>query len=148
MQAGFERINTELITARYGNRYTDRNVSSGTTYRYRLGAVDADGEWMSPTVSITVPAVSPELYQNVPNPFNPTTSISFAVPVRSRVMLRVYDVRGRHVKTLLDDVVDGGLRNVVWDGTDNRNNRVGSGVYFYRLRAANTVLTRTMVLLK
>jgi flagellar hook assembly protein FlgD len=63
-------------------------------------------------------------------------------------MLRVYDVRGRHVKTLLDDAVDGGLRNVVWDGTDNRNHRVGSGVYFYQLRVANTVLTRTMVLLK
>jgi len=147
-ETGFERINVEVISANHGNEYADRDVSSGTTYWYRIGAVYDDGEWLSPTVSITVPALSPALYQNVPNPFNPTTSISFAVPARSRVTLRIYDVAGRHVKTLLDDDVDGGVRNVVWDGRDERGNRVGSGVYFYEMRTANTVLTRTMVHLK
>jgi fibronectin type 3 domain-containing protein len=147
-EAGFERINAQLIAADSGNRYTDADVSPGTTYWYRLGAVDGQGEWMSHTVSISVPSVSLKLNQNVPNPFNPTTLISFAVPSRSTVTLRVYDVQGRHVKTLLDDVVDAGVKNVVWDGTDERGNRVGSGVYFYQLKTANKLLTKRMVRLK
>ena len=148
VQVGFERINPVLIPTDAGNTYTDGDVDPGTTYWYRLGAVDTEGEWMSPTVSITVPAMSAVLHQNVPNPFNPATSIAFVAPGRSRVTLRVYDVEGRHVKTLLDEVVEAGPGEVEWDGTDERDNRVGSGVYFYELRAARTVLTRKMVLLK
>jgi hypothetical protein len=147
-ETGFQRINSELISVGRGNTYTDKDVTPGSIYWYCLGAVDGEGEWMSSAVSIAVPSIAAVLKQNVPNPFNPKTLISFAVTARSRVSLRVYDVAGRHVKTLLDDVVDGGARNVTWDGTDERGKPVSSGVYFYRLETANTVLTKTMVRLK
>jgi hypothetical protein len=145
---GFERINPALILPDEGRDYYDPKVSPGKTYWYRLGAIDFEGEWMSQTVSVTVPGALLALHQNVPNPFNPTTSISFVLPERSPVTLAVYDVGGRHVKTLLDAAVEGGIREAVWDGTDERGNRVSSGIYFYRLRVGERTLVKRMLLLK
>ena len=84
-----------------------------------------------------------------PNPFNPTTSIEYAVGERGFVTLRIYDVSGRVVRTLVSDTRDPGKVHVaVWDGRDERGRSVSSGVYFYRLEARNLVQTRKMVLLK
>ena len=70
------------------------------------------------------------LYQNYPNPFNPTTTISFDVPEeRQHVKLTVYDLRGRHVKTLIDSELEPGSHKVVWDGRNELGNTVSSGVY-------------------
>ena len=89
-----------------------------------------------------------ELVQNFPNPFNPTTTMSFFLPEKTRAVLSIYDVEGRLVITLVDDTSDEGLREVVWDGKDANGSQVGSGVYFYRLKAGSQTLTKTMVLLK
>ncbi|MCP4251681.1 MAG: T9SS type A sorting domain-containing protein, partial [bacterium] len=83
-----------------------------------------------------------------PNPFNPSTTISYTLPSRARVHLGVYDVRGRLVATLADDVVAPGPHAVDWDGRNDRGIAVPSGVYFYRLQAGTEGLTRKMVLLK
>jgi hypothetical protein len=147
-ETGFERINGDLISAANRNEYTDGDVSRGRTYWYRLGAVDGDGEWASQIVSITVPIASVALHQNTPNPFNPTTSISYFLPDRSRARLVIYDVEGRYVKSLVDDVVDAGVREVVWNGTDAKGQSVSTGVYFYRLTVGNRSLTKKMLLLK
>ncbi|MEJ2722845.1 MAG: FlgD immunoglobulin-like domain containing protein, partial [bacterium] len=89
------------------------------------------------------------LYQNNPNPFNPSTSIRFDVPSAGAVVtLRIWDVSGRLVRTLVDEIVGGGLQERTWDGKDASGNPVGSGIYFYRLTAGNRTLTRKMVLLK
>jgi spore coat protein A len=89
------------------------------------------------------------LGQCYPNPFNPTTSIDFTVPEEAHVRLDVYDVRGRHVTTLIDHVLDAGRKTAVWDGHDNKGVRVDSGVYFYRMRVAgHQTATRKMVVLK
>jgi hypothetical protein len=88
------------------------------------------------------------LYQNFPNPFNPTTSIPYDVSVRSRVTLAVYDVRGRLVRTLVDGVDAPGHKRVEWDGRDDRGRRVASGVYAFRVQIGGFVAARTMVLLK
>ncbi|MBN2289767.1 MAG: DUF4091 domain-containing protein, partial [Candidatus Glassbacteria bacterium] len=89
------------------------------------------------------------LQQNNPNPFNPSTTITYTVagenPVRAR--LEVYDLRGALVRTLADEDREPGTYHVFWDGTDNSGAAVGSGVYFYRLRAGDFVRTRKMVLL-
>jgi hypothetical protein len=147
-EVGFGRINTSLISADQDNEYVDMDVSPATTYWYRLGAVAVDGEWMSPTVSITVPVLSLTLYQNTPNPFNPTTTISFSLPDRSKATLCIYDVEGRRIRTLVDEVMKEGHQERVWDGRDASGNQVGSGVYFYCLTAGNRTLTKKMVLLK
>jgi hypothetical protein len=145
---GFERVNDELIPADQGNVYVDRGMVTGETYWYRLGAVADDGEWMSQTVSITVPSAALALHQNVPNPFNPSTTISFTLPERARVTLAIYDVGGRLVRTLVDDMVAEGKQERVWDGKDASGSHVSSGVYFYSLTAGDKTLTKKMVLLK
>jgi hypothetical protein len=88
------------------------------------------------------------LYQNHPNPFNPTTTISFTLPERERVTLSIYDVGGRFVRTLIDEIVGEGLQERNWDGRDAQGGEVSSGVYFYRLTAGDKTLTKKMILLK
>jgi hypothetical protein len=94
-------------------------------------------------------AVRPWLSANFPNPFNPTTAIQFRVPAPgSRVRLAVYDLSGRHVRTLVDAYRSGGEHLAVWRGMDDRGRKVGSGVYFYRLEVGDTSIERKMVMLK
>ena len=88
------------------------------------------------------------LYQNVPNPFNPSTSIRYALRAPSDVTLMVFDAAGRRVRTLVDTSMPAGVHDVAWDGFDHRGNRVASGVYFYRLQTGVFTETRKMVLLK
>ena len=94
----------------------------------------------------TVPATA--LEQNVPNPFNPETRISFSTQTSARATLRIFDAAGRLVTTLLDRGLPAGRHDLTWRGTDSRNRSVASGVYFYQLRTEGNVLTRSMVLLK
>ncbi|MBI1805536.1 MAG: T9SS type A sorting domain-containing protein [Ignavibacteria bacterium] len=77
------------------------------------------------------------LEQNYPNPFNPTTVIHYQLPVQSNVALRIYNVLGQEVKTLVDEVQDAGYKSSEWNSTNNFGNLVGSGVYFYRLEATS-----------
>lgn len=89
------------------------------------------------------------LRQNIPNPFNPTTGISYDVPQGgATVSIRIYDVSGRTVRTLVDGWRPGGTHRVTWDGRDAAGNAVSSGVYFYRMAAGSFVEARRMVLLK
>ena len=88
------------------------------------------------------------LDQNRPNPFNPTTRIAFGLAECCRVQLKVYDVAGRLVRVLADDVLAAGAHERVWDGRDSRGLSVASGVYFYRLSAKDFIQTKKMVLLR
>ncbi len=97
--------------------------------------------------SLDVPMVS-VLHQNFPNPFNPTTTFKYGVAVEGRVSIEVYDVRGRLVSTLLDEIVHPGSYQVIWDGTDNGGRRASSGVYLARFKAADKTQMQRMTLLK
>lgn len=88
------------------------------------------------------------LHQNVPNPFNPTTTIRFSVSEESHVQLAVYDVAGRLVRTLVDGIKPANEYAIDWDGLDNDGLAVHSGVYFYRVEAAGYSDVRKMTLLK
>ncbi len=94
-----------------------------------------------------VPAVY-ALSQNYPNPFNPVTTIRYSVKKKGPVALRIYDVAGRLVRTLVDDVKKAGSHSAAWDGSNNEGLEVASGVYFYRIEAGGFVKTKKMVLLK
>jgi hypothetical protein len=88
------------------------------------------------------------LHQNAPNPFNPRTEITFALPQTQSVTLRVYDLTGKVVRTLANGEYPSGIHQVVWQGEDEQGAQVASGVYFYRLTTATGDLTRKMLLLK
>lgn len=89
-----------------------------------------------------------DLFQNYPNPFNPSTEIRFTVRERKHVTLRIYDVSGRLVRTLVDRVKDTGIHSVNWNGRNELGAAVASGVYFYRLDMGQFKRTRKMVLLR
>ncbi len=88
------------------------------------------------------------LHQNYPNPFNPSTTIRFELPRTVDVRLRVYNVKGELVSTLIDKRMSKGQGEVAWNATDDRGRPVSSGVYFYRLSAGDLVRTRKMILLR
>lgn len=89
-----------------------------------------------------------ELNQNFPNPFNPTTTISFSVPDNGNMTLKVYDILGRHVRTLVDGAYSAGNYNIVWDATDMNGDMVSVGVYFYTIQSGNHRVTKRMLFLK
>ncbi len=84
-----------------------------------------------------------ELYQNYPNPFNPSTTINYQLPMDSHVTLKVYDILGREVATLVNEKENAGNYSVKFDGS-----RLASGVYFYRLTAGNFMSTKKLLMLK
>ena len=84
-----------------------------------------------------------------PNPFNPSTTVRFAVPAAGGdVRLAIFDIRGRLVRTLVRGHRDGGMHTAVWNGTDDKGARVSSGMYFVILETGGGVQTRKISLLK
>ena len=88
------------------------------------------------------------LEQNYPNPFNPSTTIEYALKERSRVLLKIYDVVGKEVRTLINEEQTAGVRRAIWDGRNNSGSQVSSGIYFYRIQAGNFVKSMKMILMK
>jgi subtilisin family serine protease len=87
-----------------------------------------------------------KLYQNHPNPFNPSTVISFEIERSAEVKLAVFNILGQKVATIVDGFLSAGRHDIAWDATDDRGHRVASGVYFCRLTADSLSRTRKMLL--
>jgi hypothetical protein len=88
------------------------------------------------------------LYDNFPNPFNPSTTIRFSLSGPAAVSLRIYDAGGRLVRTLVEEPLSAGPHERAWDGADSRGAAVSSGVYLYRLDAGSFTRTRKMILIR
>jgi hypothetical protein len=129
--------------------YRDGTFEHGATYRYRVEYIDGANRCvLFETGDITVPALQFALGQNSPNPFNPATSIGYALPVGGHVCLDVYDVTGRHIRTLVDEFRPKGEHTVCWNGVDGTGTSVSSGVYFYTLSTGKQAASCKMVLLR
>jgi len=129
--------------------YVDKSLDNGVTYSYNLITVDMDGkevvanaEPVSATPMAHVPTVF-ALHQNYPNPFNPVTEIKYDVPKSSHVTLKVYNVLGAEVATLVDGDQKANFYTVSWDAKD-----LASGVYFCTLTTGDFKAVKKMVLLK
>ncbi|MDO9577113.1 MAG: C25 family cysteine peptidase [Candidatus Cloacimonadales bacterium] len=85
---------------------------------------------------------------NYPNPFNPSTTISFALPEDTNVSLSIYNLKGQLLKQLLAESKIAGMYSVMWDGKDSKNTQVSSGVYFYQLETPSKTITKRMLMLK
>jgi hypothetical protein len=130
-------------------------VEDGWLYSYKVTAVDCNGNESAAASPGTVtgddlPRIPNAfaLYQNVPNPFNPTTTIRFDLPRSVHVKLCVYNVKGELISTLVDQRMTEGRKEITWTAKDNRGRAVSSGIYFCRLIAGDFVLTKKMVLLR
>jgi len=88
------------------------------------------------------------LSDNFPNPFNPTTRITFSLSRKSHVRLRIYDVAGRLVRVLIDETRNAGTYGAVWDGKNENGHATASGIYFCRMEADDYERTLKMVLLR
>ena len=126
--------------------FTDRNVASGS-YSYRLRQIDRNGAFRySTNVQVEVGAVPRvfSLSQNYPNPFNPSTTIEFTLPEDGRVTLKIYDIVGREVATLVDgDLKAGFLQQAIFDAS-----RLASGVYFSRLQFKGQAMVKKLLFVK
>jgi hypothetical protein len=143
-----------LVHTTASTSWTD-HAANGWRFDYKVSAVDANGNESSAIGAERVtgrpngPPASYALYPNMPNPFNPSTTIRYDVPAGGGdVTLTVYDVRGRRVRTLVSERRPEGRWRVVWDGVDDRGSRASSGVYFCRLHAGRYEATIKMVLLE
>ncbi|MGD8782636.1 MAG: T9SS type A sorting domain-containing protein [Ignavibacteria bacterium] len=124
--------------------YTDTPVG-GTTFKYRLKQIDFDGAYeYSDAVEVTLGAITEySLEQNYPNPFNPTTTIKYRIPDDRNVELKVYDVLGKEVMTLVNETQQSGVYTVEFNASE-----LASGVYIYRLRAEDYVSVKKLILIK
>ncbi len=88
------------------------------------------------------------LEQNYPNPFNPSTTISYELPQTGKVVLKIYNVLGEVIRTLVNEEQSAGLKSVVWNGTDDTGQVVRTGTYVYELKVAEFSQKRKMVFIK
>ena len=142
--------NSPTTNALYGLSFVDVNNGwavgyNGTIIHTSMGGIVGIEE--KSNITMTIPEKL-TLYNSYPNPFNPITTIQYEIPRIARVTVKIYNILGLEIKTLVNEVQSPGQKSVVWDGTDNQEKSVGSGVYLYQLQAGNVVKTKKMTLVK
>ena len=151
---GFEPSTATLYQAVSVSSWIDPTPNAWGYY-YKVAALDVAGN-ESPAAQVEtasdVPAGAPNhrfaLHNAHPNPFNPRTQIRYSLPADGRVSLVIYDLAGRQVRTLVDEVQGAGAHAVTWDGLNQRGTRVASGVYFYQLQAGSEMDRKRVVMIK
>ncbi len=148
----YSKINSPLPVENFGSAYIDRNNNLVTTlWNYDYPNYYSYGLWFFNENGVTITDVKEQkklpvnysLQQNFPNPFNPTTTISYQIPGTNKVTLKVFDVLGREIANLVDGYKEAGSYDVKFDA-----GKLPSGVYFYRLEVGRFVQTKKMILAK
>ena len=131
-------------TEKQNYAYSDQPDKAGTFY-YRLKQIDIGGGYeYSDIIEADMPVPTKySLQQNFPNPFNPTTEIQYSISQRSNVVLKVYDVLGNEVTTLVNEVKEQGVYTIKFNASN-----LSSGIYFYRIEAGSFTDSRKMILLR
>jgi hypothetical protein len=124
------------------------NSAGDTAYKYVVRAYVHFGTVTGVSQPIELVPSTFTLGNNYPNPFNPSTTIRYSIPITGYVRLRVFDVSGREVASLVNGVQSAGTHVVNWHGTDDGGRTLASGAYFYTLESLGQQITRRMVLLK
>jgi hypothetical protein len=156
MSGPFVQINTDLIIGAGNSQvehdysYEDRQVLAGRTYYYKLVDVGRDGSkgMHGPVQALVQAPTEFSLEQNYPNPFNPTTTIRFNLKESGFVSLIIFNLQGQKIRTLVEDQMNLGLHQVVWDSRDEFDQTVASGVYLYTLQGHGYQITRRMNLIR
>jgi hypothetical protein len=147
---GYIRLenDTALVSAYYADSLINR--AKIDSFVIRADAIEIREAPKPTKFQIQTSEIPKEFYlaQNYPNPFNPSTDIEFSIPIAVNVEIKVYDVLGREVATLINETLQPGKYKVRWNGTDRNGALVSSGVYFYVMKAGKFIQTRKMMLLK
>jgi hypothetical protein len=134
---------TGLIKFAFYNQIEANGIADYTVFFKDIKIESMTAEKDNPIIPIKT-----ELFANYPNPFNPETTIKFAVKNDELVSIDVYNIKGQKVKTLIDDVVKKGEYSIVWNGTDDNGKNVSSGIYFYKMKTKDYSAVNKMILLK
>jgi hypothetical protein len=136
--------------------YADLNVPTGD-YTYHVTAIYSDTYESAASNQVTVqhtdaptplvPTVT-ALSGNYPNPFNPSTDVKFSLKEAADVQIDIFNIKGEKVKTLVNDHMEAAYHSVTWNGNDDQGRTVGSGIYFYKMRAGKYTSTKKMILMK
>ncbi len=127
------------------NRKTLYITADKSIYSISLNAIGITTK-ISPDHSFVVP-LQIQLFNNYPNPFNPSTTISFGLTKPDHVVLQIFDVQGKLVKTITNDYISAGEHRFVWNARNDAGLRIASGIYFYRLKTDKIVLSGKMLLI-
>ena len=149
----FTLLDTTLALA-----YTDSLFESGD-YGYYVTAEYSQNNESDPTDTVIISyeqsdagneliPVTTMLNENYPNPFNPETTINYALQEDTKVTLEIFNIRGQKISMLVDDKLSAGYHSAVWNGKDKNDKAVASGIYFYRMRTDSYDKTKRMLLLK
>jgi hypothetical protein len=137
--------------AREGMTFTARDTefTPGHAYRYRVIVSEGSQETLLfETAPVTTSRPTFALHPNHPNPFNPSTTISYTLPARGRVTVRVFGPDGALIRGLVNDTQSVGLHTATWNGRDDTGRSVASGIYFVQVRFGRSTKTQKLVLLK
>ncbi|MGP8330497.1 MAG: T9SS type A sorting domain-containing protein [Methanosarcinaceae archaeon] len=88
------------------------------------------------------------LRQNYPNPFNPSTQINYSLPKSTHVKLKIYNLQGQEIKTLVNKFQTAGIKSVVWNGLDEQSHKVSSGIYIYQIKTSDLIKSKKMILVQ
>jgi len=155
-----EFINAHKITGLTSNSVTLEGLEKNKVYYWRVASKTDKGEvsdYSAPAVFSTGNVVSVsettlpnefELFQNYPNPFNPSTIIKFTLPESGIVTLKIYDVLGNEIRTLVNNEYSKGTYEIQWNGEDNNGRKVSSGFYIYKLTSGKYSSSKKMLLIK
>ena len=152
---------TTRVDSTTSNSIVISGLTNGITYYFRVTSLD-DQLNESPfsnelefTATVTGIGISdsqiPEeyiLFQNYPNPFNITTTVRYALKENTKVTLKIYNVLGQKVRTLVNENQSAGFKSAIWDGKNNFGNSVSTGIYILTLRVNNEIFNKKMLLLK
>ncbi len=157
-EANYVQVTNEMILGAgnsaeaHSYSYIDKGVKAGNTYYYKLQDVNFNGNaaFHGP-ISVTVEAVEPtnyELAQCYPNPFNPETAIRFSVKQAGKISLKIYNLQGEVIRTLVDGEKSAGSYSIMWNGTNDQGIRVTSGTYLYTLKVNGFEETKKLTVMK
>jgi hypothetical protein len=131
--------------------WDDRNLEPGARYRYTAVANLMDGgQERFPLGSVDLPPAAwvDKLHGGYPNPFNPSTTLRFEMASAGAARLEVFSIDGRRLRTLVDENLEAGQHERVWDGRDSTGRRMASGVYFAQFKRPGLSESKRLVLLK
>jgi flagellar hook capping protein FlgD len=157
-----DMMNAITIENIESSTYDVSNLEMGKSYFWRVRTKTMDNSYSEYSgqgifkvgnniTDVAEPIIIPEKFnvsQNYPNPFNPTTIINYSLPEAEFVTIRIYNMIGQEIATLLNEEVNAGVYNVTWSGVNNSGVKVATGTYIYRVVAGSNIITKKMMLLK